>query len=143
MPRKRPAPSDPPGAPVAPPLSLRVRAIRRHLEAGTWGAEVATELEVAWGVTAAMVRGHAAEAARQLEAVLDAQRAPLAVDADLSTALDIAFAQGDMGAVQRLLETKLKLYGIGAHHSSKNDPKPTTTQQAQDGGKVLPWKKKA
>lgn len=145
MPRKKPetpASSDPPRAPIAPPIALRVRTIRRHLEARTWGAEVASELEATWGVTAAMVRGHAAEAARQLEAVLDAQAAPRAIDADLSAALDLAFDQGDMGAVRGLLETKLKLYGIGQHHSQKNDPKPAASATAPTEPPKRPfWRK--
>lgn len=46
-----------------------------------------------------------------------------------------------MGAVQRLLETRLKLHGIGAHRDPKNDPKPSE----RPAGNVvpLPWKKKA
>lgn len=115
-------PSDPTRAPVAPPIFLRVRTIRRLMETGGWGPEAADELQAAWGVTAAMVRGHAAEASRQLEAVLDGVAAARQIEADLAAAVELAFSQGDPAAVQRLLETRLKLHGIGAHRDPKNDP---------------------
>ena len=114
----------------APPVWLRVRAIRLHLEAGTWSGEVERELAEDWGLEPAVVRRHAAEAQRQLEAVLDAGAAAKQIEADLSAAIQTAFAQGDMGAVQRLLETRLKLHGIGAHRDPKNDPRPAAAAPA-------------
>lgn len=153
---KKPATPDPESDPTharqpPPPLALRVREIRRRIEMGTWGPEATAELATTWGITEAMVRGHAAEASRQLEAVLDAQGAPRAIDADLTAALDLAFAQGDMGAVQRLLETKLKLYGIGAHRDARNNPQPASPPPAGSSAPgersnvvaLPPWKKKA
>ena len=125
----------------APPIWLRVRAIRLRLEAGTWSTEAAQELADEWGLVLAVVQRHAAEAQRQREAVLDAGAAARQIEADLGAALQEAFAQGDMVAVQRLLETRLKLHGLGAHRDSRNDPKAAPAE----GGKVvqLPWKKKA
>lgn len=117
-----PAPSDTARAPEPPPVWQRVRTIRRLLETAAWGPEAADELQAAWGVTAAMVRGHAAEAQRQLEAVLDGVGAARQIEADLAAAVELAFSQGDPAAVQRLLETRLKLHGIGAHRDPKNDP---------------------
>lgn len=136
--KKKPlAPSpDSTGARAAPPVHLRVRAIRLLLESGVWSTEMAKEFAEGWGLPLAAVQRHAAEAQRQREAVLDAGAAARQIEADLDAALQEAFAQGDMGAVQRLLETRLKLHGIGAHRDSKNDPKPTA-QQAPTLGKFL------
>lgn len=72
---KKPAPSAEHSArapdlpPPAPPVALRVRAIRLQLDAGTWGPGCAAELAAAWGVTEVVVRAHAAEAQRQREAM--------------------------------------------------------------------------
>lgn len=143
---KKPAPEEAEStgarARQAPPIWLRVRAIRLRLEAGTWSTEAAQELADEWGLVLAVVQRHAAEAQRQREAVLDAGAAARQIEADLDAALQEAFAQGDMVAVQRLLETRLKLHGLGAHRDSRNDPKPG---EKPEGGKVvqLPWKKKA
>jgi hypothetical protein len=105
------------------------------MEAGTWGPGCAAELAAAWGVTEAMVRGHASEASRQLEAVLDAGAAARQIEADIDAALQVAFQAGDMGAVQRLLETRLKLHGIGAHKRPEAGPsihqQPTTQAPAE------------
>lgn len=133
-------PSDTPRARVlAPPVALRVRAIRLRLEAGTWGPGCDVELAAEWGITEAMVRGHAAEAQRQREAVLDAGVAARQIEADLAAAIALAFEQLDPVAVQRLLETRLKLHGIGAHRDPKNEPKPQSTG---DNVVQLPWRKK-
>ena len=123
-----PAPPDPARARMAPPVFLRVRTIRRLIETGAWGPEAAAELEAEWGLTPAVVRSHAAEAGRQLEAVLDAGAAARQIEADLAAAVEMAFSQGDPAAVQRLLETRLKLHGIGAHRDPRNDPKPTAPE---------------
>lgn len=123
--RQPPQPlSDPARAPEPPPLWQRVRTIRRRLEERTWSADQAAELAAAWGITEAMVRGHAAEAARQLEAVLDSKRGEATIAADLDAAIEMAFEQGDPHAIRGLLAEKLKLHGIGAHRDSRNDPKP-------------------
>lgn len=140
-PRKKPAPDAPP----APPVALRVRAIRLQLDAGTWGPGCAAELAAAWGVTEVVVRAHAAEAQRQREAVLDAGAAARQIEADIDAALQVAFAAGDMGAVQRLLETRLKLHGIGAHKRPENNPSITppapTTGGAIDLASLPPWER--
>lgn len=117
-------PKKKPGDPTspAPPVALRVRAIRLLLDAGTWGTEPTRELAALWGVSEVVVRAHAAEAQRQREAVLDAGAAARQIEADIDAALQVAFAAGDMGAVQRLLETRLKLHGIGAHKRPENNP---------------------
>lgn len=141
--KQPPPPPESPGARApAPPIWLRVRAIRLHLEAGTWSGEVERELAEEWGLDPAIVRRHAAEASRQLEAVLDAGAAARQIEADLSAAIQTAFAQGDMGAVQRLLETRLKLHGIGAHRDPKNDPKPTAAAVPTPPEEVPFWLKK-
>lgn len=138
-----PAATDTARAPEAPPVWHRVRCIRRHLEAGTWGPEVAAELEATWGLTPAVVRTHAAEAQRQREAVLDAGAAARQIEADIDAALQEAFTQGDMGAVQRLLETRLKLHGLGQHRDPKNDPKPEQKASADPSNLATtpPWER--
>lgn len=121
-------PATPPGqdtparAPEAPPVFLRVRTIRRLMETDAWDGGAAAELQAAWGLEADTLRRHAAEASRQLEAVLDGVAAARQIEADLAAAVELAFSQGDPAAVQRLLETRLKLHGIGAHRDPKNDP---------------------
>ena len=128
--------------PAPPPVWARVRTIRRHLEERTWTGEVAQALAEEWGISEAMVRGHAAEAQRQLEAVLDAGQAARQIGADLELGLAMAMAQEDPFALKGLLEAKMRLHGLGAHRDSRNDPKPG---EKPEGGKVvqLPWKKKA
>lgn len=111
-----------------PPVWHRVRTIRRRLEERSWDSSQAAELAAAWGITEAMVRGHAAEAQRQLEAVLDDRRGAATIAADLEAGLQLAFEQQDPYAVRGLLAEKLKLHGIGAHRDPKNDPKPTAQQ---------------
>lgn len=128
-------------APEPPPVWRRVRTVRRHLEERTWGTDQAEQLAQAWGISLDLVQRHAAEAQRQLEAVLDDRRGEVTIAADLEAGLDLAFEQGDPYAVRGLIAEKLKLHGIGAHRDPKNDPKPA--EQAQEGGKVLPWRKKA
>lgn len=138
-----PAPSDTARAPEPPPVWQRVRTIRRLLETAAWGPEAADELQAAWGVTAAMVRGHAAEAQRQLEAVLDGVGAARQIEADLAAAVEMAFSQGDPAAVQRLLETRLKLHGIGAHRDPKNDPRPAAVDPTPPVARPSPpWLKR-
>jgi|GEM_PF-2208996 len=132
MTRRRP-PSDTARAPESPPVWQRVRTIRRRLEERTWDSAQAAELAEAWGITEAMVRGHAAEAQRQLEAVLDSKRGEATIAADLEAALQLAFEQGDPYAIRGLLAEKLKLHGIGAHRDPKNDPKPAAEQQTPTG----------
>ena len=121
-------------APDPPPVALRVRTIRLRLDAGTWSSEAGDELAAEWGLDPAAVRRHAAEAQRQREAVLDAGAAARQIEADIDAALQVAFQAGDMGAVQRLLETRLKLHGIGAHKrpeagpSIHQQPEPTPAE---------------
>lgn len=117
-----PAPDTLARAPVAPPVFLRVRTIRRMMETESWDGAAAAELAAAWGIEPDTLRRHAAEASRQLEAVLDGVAAARQIEADLAAAVELAFSQGDPAAVQRLLETRLKLHGIGAHRDPKNDP---------------------
>lgn len=142
-PAPTPPPSDPARAPDPPPVVLRVRTIRLRMEAGTWGPGCAVELAAAWGVTEAMVRGHAAEASRQLEAVLDAGAAAKQIEADLAIGIQMAMEAGDLNALKGLLEARLKLHGIGAHRNPANNPQVTTPAPAQEPAKVLPWRKKA
>lgn len=140
-----PPPSDTARAPVAPPVTLRVREIRRRLERGVWTSDQAAELAAAWGITEAMVRGHAAEAQRQLEAILDAGQVAREVLAESRAAIDEAFAQGDMKAVKGLLEVQMKLAGIDMHKDSKSDPRHLKAAPQPEGGNVVhlpPWKKK-
>lgn len=141
MPRKKPetpAPPDTARAPEAPPVWRRVRIIRRRLEERTWAPEQASELAAEWGLTDAVVRGHAAEAQRQLEAVLDDRRGEATIAADLEAGLDLAFEQGDPYAVRGLIAEKLKLHGIGAHRDPKNDPKPTAPTTGGIGAFLQP-----
>ncbi|MCU0659780.1 MAG: hypothetical protein MUF64_32290, partial [Polyangiaceae bacterium] len=119
-----PDPVQPARAPEPPPVWARVRAIRRHLEERTWQADVAQALAEEWAISLDLVQRHAAEASRQLEAVLDDRRGAATIAADLEAALQLAFEQGDPYAVRGLLAEKLKLHGIGAHRDSRNDPKP-------------------
>jgi hypothetical protein len=127
MAAKKPAPT-PPGQPAGarelPPVWQRVRVIRRHLEERTWSTDQAELLAEAWGLGLDAVQRLAAEASRQLEAVLDDRRGAATIAADLEAALQMAFEQDDPYAVRGLLAEKLKLYGIGGHRDPKNDPKP-------------------
>lgn len=117
-PRKKPAPDAPP----APPVALRVRAIRLQLDAGTWGPGCAAELAATWGVTEVVVRAHAAEAQRQREAVLDAGAAAKQIEADIAIGIQMAMEAGDLNALKGLLEARLKLHGIGAHKRPEAGP---------------------
>jgi len=117
------SPPESPGARApAPPIRLRVRTIRLHLEAGTWGPGVEREMAEEWGMDPAVVRRHAAEASRQIEAVLDAGAAARQIEADLAIGVQMAMETGDLNALRGLLETRLKLHGIGAHKRPENNP---------------------
>lgn len=135
----QPSAGQPARAPEPPPVWQRVRHIRRQLEERTWSTEQAQALAEEWGVTLDMVQRHAAEAGRQLEAVLDDRRGAATIAADLEAALQLAFEQGDPYAIRGLLAEKLKLHGIGAHRDPKNEPKPQSTG---DNVVQLPWRKK-
>lgn len=130
MAKKQPPPpaGQPARVPEPPPVWQRVRHIRRQLEERTWSTEQAQALADDWGVTLDMVQRHAAEAGRQLEAVLDDRRGAATIAADLEAALQLAFEQGDPYAIRGLLAEKLKLHGIGAHRDPKNEPRPTAPE---------------
>ena len=98
-------------APEPPPVWRRVRTVRRHLEERTWGTDQAEQLAQAWGISLDLVQRHAAEAQRQLEAVLDDRRGEVTIAADLEAGLDLAFEQGDPYAVRGLIAEKLKQIG--------------------------------
>jgi hypothetical protein len=107
------------------------------MEAGTWGPGCAAELAAAWGVTEAMVRGHASEASRQLEAVLDAGAAARQIEADLAIGVQMAMEAGDLNALKGLLEARLKLHGIGAHRNPASNP--TVHQQPEPNPAEVPF----
>lgn len=116
----------------APPVYLRVRHIRRLMELTLWSKDHVPDLADEWGVAEVTVHGHAAEASRQLEAVLDALAIGRSVLADTDTAIQIALAQGDMKAVASLQEIRLKLMGLGVHREARNspfEPKPNHGEQ--------------
>lgn len=140
--KRPPTPPTPPGQPAGarelPPVWQRVRVIRRHLEERTWGTDQAELLAEAWGLGLDAVQRLAAEASRQLEAVLDDRRGAATIAADLEAALQLAFEQGDPYAVRGLLAEKLKLYGIGAHRAPKDDPKPTAPTTGGIGAFLQP-----
>lgn len=141
MAAKKPAPTQPgqtAGARELPPVWQRVRTIRRHLEERTWSTDQAELLAEAWGLGLDAVQRLAAEAQRQLEAVLDDRRGAATIAADLEAALQLAFEQGDPYAVRGLLAEKLKLYGIGGHRDPKNDPKPTAPTTGGIGAFLQP-----
>lgn len=105
-----------------PPVALRVREIRQHIERGVWAPEQATELAQAWGVSETTVRHDAAEASRQLEASPEVGRLLASVVADLRTALDLAFEQRNLLAIAQLCGVLLRVCGVGAHRGPTPPP---------------------
>lgn len=114
---------------LRPTVAERVAVIRRRLVARSWEPGQAEELAEEWGVSLVLVRAHAAEAARQLEAMQDQEQVRNVIDGLLLEAVDAARQEGKPAAKARALvavaRERRELAGIGAHRDPKNDPKPT------------------
>lgn len=133
--------------PVAPPVAIRVRQIREHLVARTWTPALAAELAATWGLGLATVQHDAAEASRQLEALLDSDLVRREVAGIFQEALDRARSEAKDAEASKALanvgKLLLQMHGVGAHRDPRNDPKPA--DKPSEGSNVVhlpPWKKK-
>lgn len=137
---------------VAPPVAERVATIRRLLTARAWDSERAAELAEVWQVSEVTIRVHAAEAQRQLEALLDQDQVRHEVAGLLAEATERARAEKKDADAAKALTTVAKLKaeigGLTRKQATPpgKAPAPTPTgapTAPTEGGKVLPWKKKA
>lgn len=133
-PRKKPSASAPPPDP-RPTVAERVATIRRRMVARTWAPDQAEELAEEWGVSLVLVRAHASEASRQIEAMADPSQVKAALDGLLLEAADAARQEerpADRArALCQVVREGRELAGIGAHRDAKNDPKTTGPQESK------------
>ena len=117
---------------LRPSVAERVAIIRRELLARRWGPAVAAELAVAWDVSDVLVRHHASEAQRQIEAAADVALERAQVHVLLLEAADAARLEPRPAEAARALvavaEARRKLAGIGEHKDPRSDPKPAAEQ---------------
>lgn len=101
------------------PVDERVRTIRRMMAVKAWKPEVIDLLAEEWQLSPTTVRCHAAEASRQLEALLDADQARSEIADMLAEARARASQEPEHAraslALSKAAESSMKLHGIGAH----------------------------
>lgn len=90
--------------------------IVRAMVAGTWSRQAAEGYAVAWGVDAATVRGHAAEAARTLRAgsALNLDEMVVTVLGRLDRVYEAAMVAEDFKAAVAAVKTLAEVTGISA-----------------------------
>jgi hypothetical protein len=125
--RKKPTPAPPPDG--RPSVAERVAVIRRRMVARTWSPDQTEELAEEWGVSLVLVRAHASEASRQIEAMADPSQVKAALDGLLLEAADAARQEEKPAdrarALCQVVREGRELAGIGAHRDARNDPKTT------------------
>lgn len=107
-----------PGRAALTPLDVegRVQEITRAMVAGTWSRQAAEGYAVAWGVDAATVRGHAAEAARMLRAgsALNLDEMVVTILGRLDRVYEAAMVAEDFKAAVAAVKTLAEVTGVSA-----------------------------
>ena len=130
---------------TAPTVSERVAIVRRFLTERAWSTDQAEVLAAEWGVALVTVQAHAAEAQRQIEAMLDQEQVRARLDGLLLEAADAARLEKKHAerakALVLVAREGRELAGIGRHRDPKNDPKPTATATSAAARAPAPWLK--
>lgn len=125
MPGRRP--SDPEEPFLRPTVASRVATIRDLMLTGDWAPARAAEFAAVWDVSESLVRHHAGEASRQIEAVADVKRGLSMAFGLLLEALDDAREEEKPGERARtkagIAGTMAKMLGAGEHRDREGDPK--------------------
>lgn len=120
---------------LRPTVAERVASIRRRMVARTWTPDQANELAEEWDVSPVLVRGHAAEASRQIEAMADLSQVKAALDGLLLEAADAARQEERPAerakALVAVVREGRELAGIGAHRDPRNNPQAAWFEESK------------